>query len=121
MTLSEFKAWFEGFTESMEGAPDESQWQRIKARVKEIDGVATTKTVFVDRYIEVSYRRFWPNVPYWSVDALGSYMSAGTIDHGNGLMSQSTPGKADLFNSHAAMLDLGKAEYNAASNPRSIS
>ncbi len=33
MTLAEFKAWFEGFTESMEGAPTEAQFERIKAKV----------------------------------------------------------------------------------------
>jgi hypothetical protein len=88
MTLAEFKAWFEGFTEGMEAAPDEKQWERIKARVKEINGVAVTKTVFVDHYVE-PYRRYWPNVPYWSGQA---------------------------FSSNTAMLDLGKAEYRAALN-----
>lgn len=46
MTLSEFKSWFEGFTESMKIAPNEKQWARIKARVLEIDGTETTKTIF---------------------------------------------------------------------------
>ena len=36
MTLSEFKAWFEGFTESMEKAPTPNQWERIKERVAKI-------------------------------------------------------------------------------------
>lgn len=112
MTLSEFKAWFDGFTECMEAAPDEKQWERIKARVKEINGAATPYPVFVDRY--EPYRRYWPNVPYWSANTAQSYMCAGAINHGDGLMSQSSPGKADLFDSHSAMLDLGKAEYTAA-------
>jgi len=38
MTPSEFKAWFDGFTEALEGVPSEKQWERIKARVAEIDG-----------------------------------------------------------------------------------
>lgn len=110
MTLAEFKAWFEGFTEDMDGAPNEKQFERIKAKVKDIDGVAITKTVFVDRYVE-PYRRYWPVAPYWT-----SYSTAGVMDHGNGLYSQNTPGKADLFNSSAAMVDLGKAEYKAVLN-----
>lgn len=110
MTLAEFKAWFEGFSETMEGAPSEKQWERIKARVAEINGSVVTERVFVDRYIE-PYRRYWPSAPYWT-----AYSTAGTIDHGDGLMSQSTPGKADLFNSSAAMMDLGKAEYTAMLN-----
>jgi hypothetical protein len=111
MTLSEFKAWFEGFTECMEGAPDESQWQRIQARVKEISGNPVSYPVFVDRYVE-PFRRYWPNVPYWNSSQ--SYMTAGLVDHGNGLMSQSSPSKANAFDSHMAMHDLGKAEYSAA-------
>jgi hypothetical protein len=54
MTLQEFKAWFEGFTEDMSAAPSKKQWERIKKRVKEIDGSAVTYPVFVDRY--------WPHV-----------------------------------------------------------
>lgn len=42
MQVSEFKAWFEGFTEDMTKLPTVKQWARIKARIDEIDGVATT-------------------------------------------------------------------------------
>lgn len=35
-TVSEFKAWFEGFTEAMDGPPDAKQWARIQSKVKEI-------------------------------------------------------------------------------------
>ena len=38
MTPEEFKPWFEGFTEAMEGMPTEAQWEKIKQRVGEIDG-----------------------------------------------------------------------------------
>lgn len=101
MTLSEFKAWFEGFTEGMEAAPDEKQWERIKARVKDIDGVAVTRTVFVDRYVA-------PYRPYWSsLDVFGGNLMAGSM----------SVGKSDAFESHNAMLDLGKAEYSAALHP----
>lgn len=50
MTLSEFKSWFEGFTENLVGPPDAKQWKRIQARVKEISGYPITERVFVDRY-----------------------------------------------------------------------
>ena len=50
MTLQEFKAWFDGFTENMgEAPPTKLQWARIKARVKEIDGAAITYPVVIDR------------------------------------------------------------------------
>lgn len=58
MTLAEFKAWFEGFTESMDGTPSAKQWKRIKARVKEIDGAPITERVYIDRYRPNS-------IPYW--------------------------------------------------------
>ena len=47
MKTEEFKAWFEGFTESMDSTPNEKQWKRIKAKVAEIDG---TSVVYTDRY-----------------------------------------------------------------------
>lgn len=50
MTLSEFKAWFEGFTETLEGPPNAKQWKRIQARVKEISGQPITERVYIDRY-----------------------------------------------------------------------
>lgn len=105
MTLSEFKAWFEGFTECMEGAPDESQWKRIQARVKEIDGVAITKTVFVDRYVS-------PWRPYWTGLDCYSGMETGNV----ALLAGKT--SSESFNSHSALMDLGKAEYSAALSPR---
>jgi hypothetical protein len=37
MKLSEFKAWFSGYTESMEGTPSKKQWERIKEQVEAID------------------------------------------------------------------------------------
>ncbi|MEZ2132698.1 MULTISPECIES: hypothetical protein [unclassified Sinorhizobium] len=101
MTLSEFKAWFEGFSEIMEGPPDEKQWERIKARVAEINGASTPYPIFVDRYIE-PYRRYWPNVPYWT--------------SGSALLGCNTPSSAasSTFESHSAMFDLGRAEYKSA-------
>lgn len=100
MTLSEFKAWFSGFTESMDSTPNEKQWARIKARVDEINDVPTTYPVFIDRYVQ-PYR---PNVPYWN----GRGNSGGIM-----LCSQNHNKMeyATAFDVSAAMADLGKAEY----------
>lgn len=38
MRSAEFKAWFEGFTEALDGLPNEAQWKRICERVATIDG-----------------------------------------------------------------------------------
>lgn len=37
MTLSEFKAWFEGFCEGIDEAPSIPQWQKIKAKIAETE------------------------------------------------------------------------------------
>ncbi len=107
MTLIEFKAWFEGFSEVMEGPPDEKQWERIKARVSEINGTATPYPVFIDRYVE-PYRRYWPNVPYCAAS------SSGPLVGQSGMAGVETNNGS--FNSNAAMMDLGKAEYKAMLN-----
>lgn len=99
MTLAEFKAWFEGFTEDMDAAPTPKQWKRIKARVAQIDGIAITR--------EVVYRdRYWPTLigrpaePYvsWSAANTGSAAER----HANGMIAVGS-----------GIADLAKAEYQA--------
>lgn len=125
MTLAEFKAWFNGFTESMESNPTEKQWERIKARVAEIDDKPVTYPVFVDRY-----RSYW-NGPYWvggqiataaGAASLQAYSNAASsvgakyMGDDMGLKHHTPDGKteyAQMFNGTAAMLDLGKAEYSS--------
>mgnify|MGYP001599249857 CR=1 FL=1 len=65
MHLSEFKAWFDGFTEEMDGTPTPKQWKKIKERVKEITADYTPPTIFVDRYY-YPWRHHWDCVPYWA-------------------------------------------------------
>ena len=59
MTLSEFKAWFDGYTEGIETAPTADQFARIKARLAEIDNTPTTRTIFLDRYVKTR-PDWWP-------------------------------------------------------------
>ena len=73
MHSSEFKAWFEGFTEAIPGVPTKAQWARIKARVKEIDGTYTPYRVFYDRYWYPQYG------PQWSYTSVGTVVSSPTI------------------------------------------
>jgi len=60
MTLSEFKAWFEGFTENMEGPPNKKQWARIQKRVEQI----TANPVSVTHYVTREIKPYW-NQPVW--------------------------------------------------------
>lgn len=90
MTPSEFKAWFDGFTEEMKGQPTKAQWTRIKERVAQIDGKAVTEY----RY----YHDYWPR--YWAV-----YNTTPTYTGGIGSTSSNA-----VYCSNSAMYVLGQAE-----------
>ena len=62
MTLSEFQAWFQGFTEQMDGPPTAKQWKRVVKRVGEISETPISYPVFVDRWVR----------PYWGDAVWGS-------------------------------------------------
>ena len=116
MTLSEFKAWFEGFTESMEGAPTADQFAKIKAKVEKIDGAPVTYPIYVERY--------WPMLGQPIRNWWGDPIYAGNIGYATGGVGSDAVGgsyayidpasKGDnqtiTFDSHAAMRDLGRAE-----------
>lgn len=110
MTNSEFKAWFDGFTEAIDKTPTIKQWARIKARVKEINGSPVTYPVYVDRY--------WPTVrPYWGLPyggyaVSGNAASAGNMQANNNAQSllASVGQNQTEFDSSVAMHALGRAE-----------
>lgn len=89
MTLSEFKAWFSGFTEMMDGPPNADQWSRIQARIKEIDDRPASKPV---AYRETG-RPFWPDG--------ARFLTAGELPR-NGGMDHANP-----------LHDLGRAEFRS--------
>lgn len=109
MTLSEFKAWFEGYTEGLESAPTKAQFERIKEKVKEISGTPITYPVYIDRYVE-PYRHYWQNyTTTWGGNSVGTTMA------GDGLQGMATAynsafNGSNAFDSHAAMYAAGKAE-----------
>jgi hypothetical protein len=119
MTLSEFKAWFEGFTEGMDQAPTAKQWKRIQARVKEISGTPTSYPVFIDRYRE--YRPYWSGVVASPALPLYPYQvtcnsSAVAVAGAGGQVSNDIVRSAvapGSFDSHAAMFAVGRADAEA--------
>lgn len=40
MTIAEFKAWLEGFSEAMSGAPTAEQWATIKKKIAALQAVS---------------------------------------------------------------------------------
>lgn len=112
MTPIEFKAWFEGFTEGLSGKPDETQWEKIKKRVQDIDGRQVTQLVFVERYWPRSIgdyqyypQNYWAEMPslcYGAQNAAGA--SGGILANAN---QTAAPNNFDALD---AMRQLGRAE-----------
>lgn len=123
MTPSEFKAWFDGFTEAFTGCPTKAQWTRIKARVAEIDGKPVTERVYVDRYWPAylpyngyPYRNSWGlatgGLAQNANAALAQQYSRALGNCSNQMMAAGAL-NAPSFNSMQAMTDLGRAEASA--------
>lgn len=116
MTLSEFKAWFEGFTEGIEAAPTADQFAKIKAKVAKIDGTVTTYPVFVDRYWPSRYdyrddsRQFWTsgNIAY----AAGNASPQATMNASYAHTDPASKGdnQTVVFDAQEAFRNLGRAE-----------
>lgn len=120
MTPSEFKAWFDGFTEAFTGVPTKAQWTRVKERVAEIDGKPVTERVFVDRYWP-TYIPTYPSYPsyprrFWS-DAITcgatSNMSATSVAYQQNHLAMMSSPHPEGFDSSKAMLELGRADAQA--------
>jgi hypothetical protein len=109
MTPSEFKAWFDGFTEAFAGEPPTGkQWKRILARITEIDGKAVTERVYVERYV--------PQYPYYA-RPYWQYLGTGLAQCGlsQNAVSNNTAAIPLSFSSVNAMCDLGRAEAQSLS------
>lgn len=92
MTLSEFKAWFSGFTEMMDGPPNAVQWERIQAKIAQIDDKPIPVTVYRE-YVE-RLRPYWPAVTYRDMQPT---LTAGALPRNDGM-------------DHG---DLGRAEFKS--------
>lgn len=103
MNLSEFKAWFEGFTESLSGAPNAKQWARIKEKISKIeDAPPVTYKIFHD-YWERPWRRWME--PTWTTTYSKSMQST------SGAMYSADGG--NHFDSKKAFKALGNAEWRS--------
>ncbi len=115
MTPTEFKSWFEGFTEALTATPTKTQWARIKERVAEIDGKPVTERHYIDRY----WPQYLPYLTYIS-RTYPTYTTTGVQGQSNlsGCSNQvSSAGNqyslsqlGQNFSSTTAMYALGKAD-----------
>ncbi len=105
MTPSEFKAWFEGFTEAFDKQiPTKVQWARIKERVGEIDGKPITERVFIDRWYP--YYHQWMVYSPPTVVGIPYGGNVNTLHDGHSVMCNNTTS----FDSCVAMNAIGRAE-----------
>ena len=84
MTPSEFKSWFEGFTEGLDGQPSKKQWERICKRVSEIDGTPVAP-VYVERY-----RDWWRPYGAYVVNGVVPLSAGGALTTTSGGMPSSS-------------------------------
>lgn len=117
MNLSEFKAWFDGFTENLDGPPTTKQWKRVQDKVAEIKEMpATTYHTFIrDHYYPWWHQHHHhyhstPNMPYFTTTCVGLAQSNGAMNLNNDITYQSSQNHVD-FDSSRAFTDLGRAEY----------
>ena len=110
MTPQEFKAWFDGFTENCDGPPNEKQWDRIKARVAEINGVSITYPVYVDRYWPQYPPRYWYSGCAQTNNNLGGGLGGSTTYSNTQLHSLLNQTVSNNFDSAAAMYEAGRAD-----------
>lgn len=71
MSPQEFKAWFEGFSEQMEGAPNKKQWTRIKEKIALISDVQ----------IVIGRQPSWYPIWYNSYPLVGGFAFNSVQDH----------------------------------------
>ena len=74
MTTTEFKAWFEGYTEHISKVPTQKQWKRIIERVAEVEG----DTHHCDHYTWQPWYPEWFTMP--NVTPTYSTWDSGTIN-----------------------------------------
>lgn len=100
MNMSEFKAWFEGFSEVMTGPPNDAQWARIKERVAQIDGQPTSYPVYLREHGYPVGREWWvyPN-------------TMPTVTCGGSATSGYVQNVEIPFDAQAAFDSLGHADY----------
>ncbi len=58
MTLNEFKAWFDGYTENIKDQPNKKQWARIQEKMDEL--TEEYRSIYTPWYTHP----FSPTVPY---------------------------------------------------------
>jgi hypothetical protein len=118
MNLSEFKAWFEGFTDNLDGPPGPKAWEKICARVKEIKADPTPWPQFIREYVP-AYPRWWHSGG-WSY--LGNMNSSSAGAHGRmqlaaqAMQCADAPSHVNSVTPHDAFRSIGRLDAITLAN-----
>jgi hypothetical protein len=106
MQVAEFKAWFMGYTEDMQGPPNKAQWAKIQQRVSEITPNYVPPPVY---WLDGLPRRL---APYWGTttaapNTTADFYTTHTFE----------PTEAVTSIGITDWVEVGKAEYRAGGAP----
>lgn len=76
MTPSEFKIWFDGFTEAIDGVPTPEQWAKVKEKIAQVREVNWTTPITPH---VPSIPAYDPNRPWWDSPITYSTDSTGSL------------------------------------------
>ena len=62
MTLNEFRAWFDGFSEAIGDAPTPEQWAKIKAKLAQAREPLSVPSVYPRGYFDLTCVPYQPSV-----------------------------------------------------------
>ena len=119
MNLQEFKAWFEGFTENLDGTPTAKQWKRIQEKIgKIVDAPPVPVHVFHDHYYKPWARWYGPiystNAQAYGLSltcgAVGQQLNVGAVGQNSVMYAASDASITETFDSGTAFKQLGRAE-----------
>ena len=110
MHLQEFKAWFEGYTEEMDGPPNAKQWKKVKKRVDEITPDWTPRTVFIDRYVPRPYLTWFQTTGAPNPSGVWAQNSVSSKDAGISSVAAESIAVSDSVCTEADWAQLGRLE-----------
>lgn len=73
MTLSEFKAWLDGYSEAIGEAPNAEQWKRIQEKLATVGADGTTLATYKPHVLGPS--KMYPADPNILIGGMGGYVS----------------------------------------------
>lgn len=119
MNLSEFKAWFSGFSENLDDVPTAKQWKRIKEKISHIkDAPPVTEHVFHHDYY-TPWRRYWYGGPIYQ--PLYGACTGQNVANSGGALASTGDATAQMQSLQVALAQNMQASANTVVNNAAVS